>query len=392
MRLETEGGASRHGNRRLLGFAVASQMAAWTGAALFIPTIPLYLRHLNASDVEIGYYSAATLISLSFGPMFLGWLSDRLHVRDRLVVACLALQVPTAYAMGLTDSLVLTCLLNVCLWTFGASSINLTRAIVALNYSEGERNQAFAKLAITSPISFVIGGFAGGRIVEAWGYPGLFTVMTGFWFLAAIFAMGIQDRYCPEEHVSDTDASVSRPLILFCVAMALQSLAFQWSEIGMPLRLEELEFSLPFITSMYSVSSLVSIPFVLLAGRYATRLGNVRMLTAGLAIFAITRVVLSVVGSGGAILATQMVTGIPVSSVHSIAAALMAGLGPDRSVGRRMSLLMMCSGVGGGHILSAFGPDGLLVCAAVGLGCSGLFMGLFVTDPERVGRERVRAA
>ena len=144
---DSSGTAGSGGNRRLLAFAVLSQLAAWTGVALFIPTIPLYLRHLNATDVEIGQYVAVTMVSLSFGPMLIGWLSDRLHLRDRLVVLCYALQTPIAYFMGTTDSLVIACLLNVGLWTFGASSINLTRAIVALNFPARDRDHAFARPA-----------------------------------------------------------------------------------------------------------------------------------------------------------------------------------------------------------------------------------------------------
>ena len=369
-----------------------SQLAAWTGAALFIPTIPLFLRHLNASDVEIGYYTAVTLISLSFGPMLIGWLSDRLHVRDRLVVLCYALQAPIAYFMGETHNLVLVCLLNVGLWTFGASSINLTRAIVALNFSKEDRNRAFARLAVTSPIAFVIGGLAGGRIVEAFGYPGLFKIMSACWLVAMLSGLGVRDRYVPTASSREEQGSIRSPLILFCCAMFLQSLAFQWAEIGLPLQLKDLGFSLPFITSMYSVSSLVSIPFAILAGRYGGRIGNLNLLVGGLVIFSLTRFGLSMFTSEFQIIGLQMITGIPAAFAHSIAAAIMAGLGPDRSVGRRMSLMMMSGGIGGalggvvgGYLLASYGPVGLLLSSGIGLLCAAAFMRLFVIDPDKLG-------
>ncbi len=382
-------------NRRLLIFAFVSQLAGWTGAALFIPMIPLYLRHLKATDAEIGYYSAATLISLSLGPVLIGWLSDRWHVRDRLVVACYALQVPTAYCMGQTDSLVVACLLNVGLWTFGASSVNLARAIVALNYSASDRNSAFAKLAITSPIAFVVGGFAGGRIVEAWGYPVLFETAAVCWFLALVAGLGLKDRYVVEPVSEPETVAVSRPLILFCVAILLQSVAFQWSEIALPLRLNDLGFSLPFITSMYSVSSLVSIPFVILAGRHAHRIGNLNLLIGGVVVFAVSRFAISVFETEAQIIGAQIVTGVPAAFAHSIAAAIIANLGPERTVGSRMSLLMMSSGVGGaigsaigGHLLAAFEPAGLLVCAGFGLSAAAIFVRVFIVDPNTLTRER----
>jgi MFS family permease len=379
-------------NRSLIRYAVISQLAAWTGAALFIPTIPLFLRHLNASDVEIGYYTAVTLISLSFGPMLIGWLSDRLHVRDRLVVLCYALQAPIAYFMGETQNLALVCLLNVGLWTFGASSINLTRAIVALNFSKEDRNRAFARLAVTSPIAFVIGGGAGGRIVEAFGYPWLFKIMSACWLVAMLSGLGVRDRYVPTASSREEQGSIRSPLILFCCAMFLQSLAFQWAEIGLPLQLKDLGFSLPFITSMYSVSSLVSIPFAILAGRYGSRIGNLNLLVAGLVIFSLTRFGLSMFTSEVQIIGLQMITGIPAAFAHSIAAAIMAGLGPDRSVGRRMSLMMMSGGIGGalggvvgGYLLASCGPVGLLLSSGIGLLCAAAFMRLFVIDPDKLG-------
>jgi MFS family permease len=379
-------------NHSLIRYAMISQLAAWTGAALFIPTIPLFLRHLHASDVEIGYYTAATLISLSFGPMLIGWLSDRLHVRDRLVVLCYALQAPIAYLMGETENLVLVCLLNIGLWTFGASSINLTRAIVALNFAREDRNRAFARLAVTSPIAFVIGGLAGGRIVEAMGYPGLFKIMSACWIVAMLSALGVRDRYVPPASSREEQGSISTPLILFCCAMFLQSLAFQWSEIGLPLRLKDLEYSLPFITSMYSVSSLVSIPFAILAGRYGGRIGNLNLLVGGLVMFSLTRFGLSALTSEYQIVGLQMITGIPAAFAHSIAAAVMAGLGPDRTVGRRMSLMMMSGGIGGalggvagGYLLESYGPVGLLLSSGIGLMCAAAFMRLFVVDPDQLG-------
>jgi MFS family permease len=393
------GKAMESDNKRLLAFAIVSQMAAWTGAALFIPMIPLYLRHLNATDSEIGYYAAATLISLSLGPMLIGWLSDRWGVRDRLVIVCYVIQVPLAYSMGLTQSLVVACLLNIGLWTFGASTINLTRAIVALNFEKADRDRAFARLAITSPISFVIGGLAGGRIVEAWGYPALFQIMAVCWFLAGVAWLGVRDRHVPAEDVPTDRAPISRPLVLFCAAISIQSIAFQWSEIALPLRLSDLGFSLPFITSMYSVSNFVSIPAVILAGRYAGRVGNVNLLVGGILLFAICRFGLSMFDSRLEIIGLQAMTGLPAAFVHSIAAAVIAGLGSDRTVGSRMALLMMCGGVGGalgglagGHLLSAFGASGLLVCSGIGLLGAALFMWLFVGDPTRTEEDYARAA
>lgn len=377
-------------NRRLLWFAFASQMAGWTGAALFIPVVPLFLKHLDATDVQVGYYSAAALVSLSFGPMLIGWLSDRYGRRDRMVLGCYALQVPIAYAMGRTDSLLVACALNIGLWTFGASTINLARAIFALNYTGGSRDRAFARLAIASPVSFVIGGVAGGRIIEAWGYPGLFTTMSACWLVAFLLWLGVHDRNAARIERPSERSPVNAALVLFCLAIGVQSIAFNWSEIAFPLRLESLGFSLPFITSMVSVSNLVSIPFVILAGRYAARVGNLNLLVGGIILFGLCRFGLAVVETGAAVIGLQVLTGIPAVFLRSVAAALLAGMGPDHSVGSRMSLLLMASGFGGaiggavgGHLLEAFDPDGLLVWAGCGMLFAALFMSVMVKDPTR---------
>ena len=379
-------------NGRLLVFAFASQIFAWTGAALFLPIIPIYLRFLNATDVEIGHYSAIILVSLSFGPVALGWVSDRWHLRDRLVVGCLAIQVPVCWLMGTTDKLWVACFLNTLLWTFGASAISLTRAIVALNFATDQRDRAFARLAIASPASFVIGGLAGGRIVEAWGYPGLFKTMTVFWMLAMLAALGICDRHRVQAQ-DDTDidtSSMGKPLLLFCAAMMFQSFSFQWSEIAFPLRLSDIGLSLTFITSMHSVSSLASIPIVLIAGRYAGRVGNVNLLFGGLVVFALCRLGLSVVEAKTHVIGLQVVTGLPAAFSHSIASAVIAGLGPARSLGSRMSLLMMCGGVGGalggvvgGYLLEGYGPAGLIAFSGIGFMFTGMYLKLFVVDPTR---------
>ncbi|MCH2665295.1 hypothetical protein MK139_13245, partial [bacterium] len=88
---------------------------------------------------------------------------------------------------------------------------------------------------------------------------------------------------------------MGKPLLLFCAAMMFQSFSFQWSEIAFPLRLSDIGLSLTFITSMHSVSSLASIPIVLIAGRYAGRVGNVNLLFGGLVVFALCRLGLSLV-------------------------------------------------------------------------------------------------
>jgi MFS family permease len=382
------------GDKSLLAYAVICQLAMWTGAALFIPTIPLYLRHLKATDVQIGQYLATTMVSLSLGPVLIGWLSDKLHIRDRLVVACYALQVPIAYAMGNTDNLLIACLLNMGMWTFGASAVNLTRAIVALNFSKQDRNRVFALIAITSPVSFVIGGFFGGRIVDAYGYPGLFKIMAACWLVAAVVGVGIKDRYVLPEQKGPQEASIKRPIVLFCSAILLQSLFFQWSEIALPLKLSDKGFSLPFITSMYSISNLVSIPFVILGGRYAGRIGNVNLLIGGAVILSVSRFGLGFYDSEYQVIGLQIITGIPTAFVHSIAVAVIAGMGPDRTVGSRMSFLMMSGGIGGalgglvgGYLLAAFGPAGLLMYAGGGLLGVAVFFRFAVVDPSLEQRE-----
>jgi len=284
------------------------------------------------------------------------------------------------------------------MWTFGASAVNLTRAIVALNYAKQDRDRAFALIAITLPVSFVIGGLAGGRIVEAFGYPRLFKIMAICWLVAALVGIGIRDRYVSSEVTGSEDVSIKRPIVLFCAAILLQSLFFQWSEMALPLRLKDSGFSLPFITSMYSISNVVSIPFVILAARYAGRLGNVNLLVGGAVILGVCRFGLGIFDSEMEVIGLQVVTGVPTAFFHSIAAAVMAGLGPDRTVGIRMSFLMMGSGIGGalgglvgGYLLAAFGPAGLLLCSGAGLLSAAVFMRFVVIDPSRAEREYARA-
>ena len=327
--------------------------------------------------------------------MAIGWLSDRFHIRDRLVVLCSGLQVPIAYAMGRKDDLWSVCVLNVGLWTFGASTVNLCRAIVALNFSPVHRNRAFSWLAVSSPAAFVIGGLASGRIVDAYGFTGLFTVMAACWAISTGVSFFIKDRFAPDAARSSAgDLAISRPLIVFCAAMSLQAIAFQWSEIAVPLRLDDLAYSLPFITSMYSVTSLVSIPFTVLAGRYAARVGNLNLLVGGMIVFGLCRFGLSVWETEFSIVTIQVVAGVPAAFGHSVAAALIAGLGPDHTVGSRMSLLMMCAGVGGGvggliggYLLNAYDASGLLICAGVMMLGAALFTRSFVSD---LGLSRAR--
>ena len=65
-----------------------------------MPLLPLYAGKFEASEALTGYYLAISMLALTVGTIFAGWMSDKFQRRRLLLILSGALAIPLIWMMG----------------------------------------------------------------------------------------------------------------------------------------------------------------------------------------------------------------------------------------------------------------------------------------------------
>jgi MFS family permease len=193
-----------------------------------------------------------------------------------------------AWLLGRADTLWHIALANGAQWLLGGACIGIVGAIVGAQADAGHRGRLFGVLGIMIPLGSLVGGLTFGRMVDAWGYPGMSTAVAAFCLIvpAAALLLVREDTAAPvgpekaPAKVPSGAQWISGTLLLLLCAEILAMIATGVGNMGRSISMHERAFSNGAITTTTAVGGIVSLPIPFVMGWLSDRLGRRKIMNA----------------------------------------------------------------------------------------------------------------
>jgi MFS family permease len=267
--------------RKQLAALFICNLAPYFVGNLLLALLPIYAIDLGASQTIAGIYLGLAFATLAIGTLLSGWLSDRFQRRKQMILGAACLAFPAGLMMGQVNTIALLTLFTMIVWFSGGVSTGMVSILTGIYAESDRRGRIFGVIGTTVALAQILGGLAGGRIVDAWGYTALFTVGASAMVIQALSALVLEDRVV----VSDTDtpananvSPMSRVVWLLIIASTLVGIAIFSTSLGRPLLMNSLEFDASAISNTIAVGGFVGLPMPFLLGWLSDRIGRKQML------------------------------------------------------------------------------------------------------------------
>ena len=260
-----------------------SILAPYVVGAGALPLLPVYAAKLGAPPAITGYYLAFAYLAVTAGALTSGWLSDRFGHRRALLALAGVLGVPATWALGRVSSVWALTLSTAAVWFLGGIGMALTSILAGLFAGAGERGKVYGFLSLTGGLGALIGGLITGPLVDRWGYPTMFALLSVFFTLWPLAALVLRDERADRVITDERPGAGSRlrlgkSFYLLFAASLVASVASFAGGLGRSLSMNALGFAAAAISSTGAVSSALTLPVPLLIGRLSDRLGRKRFL------------------------------------------------------------------------------------------------------------------
>lgn len=385
-------------NRRRLTFLFLTNLILLTVASGLIPLIPLRAIQLGATASGAG-----SVLSLGYGAVLLGTLAaGRLatahpsHNRKFFHLA-VAGTVAGFYLAGEAGTLLLYTAGILLAWFSGGFQVVMVNIYTGFNAGGQNRGRIFTLINTAGPVGAMIGGFASGRLVDAYGYQTLFRLSAvSQLVLLPLGAVALQrqgdagTRSTTSARTSIAAASLPLPGAFWTLLAStlLVGIAAVLGRLGTTLLMESARFSATAISGVAAVGGLFTIPLLPLIGMLSDRGRPARGSSYNR--FLIVSYLLSLVGllllrqASALWQFTTVAASLALAGalVGSLAAARATEMVPRASVARALSYLnsinwiaMILGFAAGGYLLERWTPADLyLVTALLPLLASGLLL------------------
>jgi MFS family permease len=319
--------------RRSLLVLFTAGLLFWASLASLLPTLSLYLKHIGATNLEVGIVMGAFAIGLLLFRPWVGWLADRRGRKLVLIMGMTAVAIaPLGYLV--TQSIPLLIIIRI---FHGLSIAAFTTAYSALIVDlapEHNRGEVIGYMSLVNPVGVALGPAIGG-LLQAWaGYTPLFLAAAGLGGLGLfgllwVDAPPVQDRLRSPvtRGESITWSMVLSPrLRIPTLVMLLVGLAFGTLSTFVPLFIQETQVDFN-AGLFYTAAAIASFSVRLLTGRASDQYGRGRFITASLCLYTLAMLTLWTAHTATIFL----VAGICEGAASGIFIPIMIALIADRS-------------------------------------------------------------
>jgi MFS family permease len=360
-------------NKQLAALFMCS-LVSWIIVQGLLSLLPVYAVRLGADPASTGYFLAFAFFALVLGTVSAGWLSDKFQKRKTLLIVAGFANIPITWLMGQATAFWQLAALTAIVWFFVGMTFTTISTLAGLFAGEAERGKVFGILAVNTSLGALIGGSLSGRIVDQWGYPGLFLIAAIWWLFQPLTALFIQDKVVAKPQY---DTKVISPtqfgwaFYLFLLAHVIAFGANFFSLLGRPLLMDSLHFDAATISGVLAVGGVVSIPLPILAGWLSDRVGRYGLIMLCFLMSALGLFILA----GSAELWHFWVSSILLAGTGvslAIGPALVTDLVPPESLGKALAWYGFAPSTGGiigfattGYAIQTFGTTITFIAGAV---------------------------
>jgi len=188
--------------RRNLLTLFAAGILFWASLTMFLPTLPLYVRHVGGSPADVGRVIGGFTIGLLLFRPYLAGMADRTGRKPVLLLGIAAVALaPLGYL--LTDSLGL--LFGVRIF-HGISVAGVTLAYSALVADIAPikiRSEVLSYMSLTTPTGMSLGPALGSTLLDRSGYVPLFLTATALGLMSFVLALQVKEAARPQTAQAD---------------------------------------------------------------------------------------------------------------------------------------------------------------------------------------------
>lgn len=322
----------------------------FTAGGAFFPLLPVYLARLGVDPAASGLYFTLGFMSVTVGALSAGWISDRFQRRRETIFVGALLSLPLFYFMGQVHYIIPLTVLTVFTWFIGGLIAAIVNIIAGMYAEEHERGRVFGVITMGVGIGGVIGGFAGGAIVDRWDFTTLFTVvaLSEIVLMAEVFL--IEDKkvaLTSERQQAARIPFMTLPLWSLFIANVLQAAAGIGVGLSRPLAMNAMGLSATSISSTNAIASLATLPLPFAMGWASDRLGRKPILIGGFALSIVGGLILLFASSLWQFwLSTILMTAA--GTAGAVATALVTDLTPPEALGTALARFGATVWIGGG--------------------------------------------
>jgi len=285
-------------NRKLWAALFVCSLVIWTIGNGLLPLLPVYALKLGADQAITGYFMSFAFLSLAVGAPVAGWLSDRFQRRKSLLIIVGFLGVPTVFLMSKATTIMQFALMTGVSWFLYGMALSLVSTIAGLFAEEASRGKIFGLLGTTAGLGALIGGLATGPLVDRWGYPFMFVVLSVISVILPVAGFFLKDKVLsrsqqPKVRQHEGSSRLGMGLILLLTAHAIAVVVNGMGNLGRSLVMNELRFTPTAITSTMAVSGLVLVALPVVIGWLSDRVGRKLLMVVCYLAFAICMPILN---------------------------------------------------------------------------------------------------
>lgn len=358
--------------RRDTALLFGSVASFFLSVSMLVPTLPLYVRSLGGSPVQIGLVVGAFSIGVLIVRPWAGHAVDSRGRRPILLLGSLlvaAMSPLYIWFTGLVAMIGVRIMHGIGLSAFTSGSTTLVTDLAP----PGRRTEFLGYVSTAGILAFAMGPLAGIEIVERWGYRPLFLVVTA----CALFSFACGTRLSrwprPSTRTSRADyrkALLRRDVLIPTTTLLMVTLAHGGLFTFAPLLLENrlaFDFGLFFVA--YALASLV---IRLAVGRIARLWGDGPLVWAGLATYGAGMAFVPFIHDTLSMIIPAVLLGVGFSAYQPAVYGIVANAASDRTRGMVLSMFlaafdagMSLGGLVSGPVVASYGIPALLLGLSV---------------------------
>lgn len=270
-------------NKKDLVILFGIMFVNFAAAITVLPFLPLFaLTYPGVDSGQAGLFLAVVSAALTAGTIGGGWLAEKFQRRKLLIQISSGMGLIAFLLIGYTTQIWQLTLLASIAWFAIGMATNMVRIVAGILADESERGRIFGIIGAATPLAALLAGIIGGRIVDRWDIPTLFTIMSFVFVLEFVIVLFVEDVKVAQ---SDTEKSGEKtqfqaglPFWFLVIATLVAFVALSEIIMGRPLLMDELGFDATAISGVFIAGGLVSLPMTFLIGWLSDKFGRKNLL------------------------------------------------------------------------------------------------------------------
>lgn len=340
--------------RRNLIILFSTGLMFWSGLALLLPALPLYIEHLGGSGWQIGVTMGCFAVGLLLSKAWLSKLADDRGRKLVLIIGVVAIALaPIGYLLAgsIPALMVVRALHGISISAFATAY----SALVVDASPAHNRGELVGYMSLVNPLGLALGPAMGGFLYEWFGFTPFFlasallglgglacclNVQESQSFLAA--KQAIQAR-SPRQVAEDNrfwSLLLTDRVRIPAMVLLLVGLAFGTITTFVPLLIQEANITLN-SGLFYTTAAIASFSVRLITGRASDRYGRGRFITVSLVFYSLAMLALWRVQTDLELIVAGLLQGAGAGTLIPMIAVLMADRSHPNERGRMFGLCMI---------------------------------------------------